>query len=205
MKIYLIRHGETDRNKNGRHIIGQSPEEPLNATGRKQAKQLGMRLKKENIVFQEMYCSPYSRAVETCNIASKEFTEQKPILTEELREYDTGEATGKNRADTITFDVLNEMKELGMHFNYPGGESLYEVEKRVAKWLYNVVQKHKDTYVNIAAFSHSMTLKCLIHYIMGFDHRAVWRLDIENTSISVFEFKLDNWFVKSINDTKHLE
>jgi 2,3-bisphosphoglycerate-dependent phosphoglycerate mutase len=208
MRIFFIRHGQTERNINGRHLIGQSSTEPLNETGRNQAKLLGQRLKKDGIVLQDVYSSPYSRALETCKIALGEaYTkENQPTINiaEELREYSTGEATGKNRGDVITMDVLSEMNELGMHFHYPGGESLFEVEKRTAHWLYSIIQQHKDTSANIAAFSHSMTLKCLIHYILNFDHRMVWRLDIENTSMSVFEYKLDHWFIKSINDTKHL-
>ena len=204
MKIYLIRHGQTNRNIEANEYIGQPEEEPLTELGRKQASLLGERLKKENLTFKEIYCSPYSRAKETCEIACSKFTEQKPTYIDALREYSTGKATSKKREEIITFDLLNKMSELGMHFSYEDGESLFQVQRRVCDWFYGVMEQYKNTNEKIAIFSHGMTIKCLIQYIMGFDHRLTWRLSLDNTAISLFDYKFGHWFVKNINDTKHL-
>lgn len=204
MRIYLIRHGQTARNLKDNQLIGQSPDEPLTKRGEDQAMALGRRFAKEALVFKEVYCSPYTRAVETCKWACSYIDTPKPIIVDDLREYSTGEATHKNRAEVITAEVFEAMTELGMHFNYVGGESLFEVQKRMAKWLFGVMQKYKDTNESIAAFSHGTSIKCLIQYIMQFDQRLAWRVSIDNTSMSVFDYKLDHWFVKSINDLAHL-
>lgn len=182
-------------------FIGQSPDEALSETGVAQAHLLRERLKEEKLTFKEVYCSPYKRAQETCRLA---LPDQEITLSEELREYSTGDAEDKSRAEMITFDTLCQMKELGMHFGWPGGETLFEVQKRASKWLYDVMTKYKDQYVNIAAFSHGITLKTLIQHIMGFEQRLTWRLTLNNTALSVFDYKLDHWFVKTINDTSHL-
>jgi len=205
LKLYLLRHGQTQRNIKSNEFVGQSPIEPLTELGKKQAELLGIRFKKENISFKEIYCSPYTRALDTCNIACSQFTDQKPIIVDELREYSTGEATDKSRPEVFTFEALNEMNELGMHFSHKGGESLYTVEQRASKWLFSVMEKYKNTDAKIAAFSHGMTIKCLIHFIMEFDQKMTWRLSLDNTAISLFDFKFGCWFVKSINDTAHLE
>ena len=200
MKIYLIRHGQTGRNANP-DLIGQSPEEPLSELGVQQAMALGKRFQAEAMAFKEVYCSPYKRAMQTCHLA---LPDCKPTVVDDLREYSAGEAEDCSRSEMITFETLNAMRELGMHFTWPGGETLFEVEERAAKWLYQVMQQYKDERVNLAVFSHGMTIKCLLHYIMQFDHHTTWRIDLRNTSVSVVEYKLGHRFIKSINDNKHL-
>ena len=51
MKLYVIRHGETDMGKN--NIIA-TEDEPLNETGRKQAIQVGQEIRELNI--NKIYC-----------------------------------------------------------------------------------------------------------------------------------------------------
>ena len=204
MRLYLIRHGQTARNLRGNELIGQDPDEPLTTLGEKQALLLGKKIADSKIVFDEIYCSPYPRASNTCNIVLKECSNKEPIIDARLREYSTGEATNANRKDIITFDVLNKMNELGMHFSYKGGESLYMVEQRAAEWLFDVMEKHKNSNKRIAAFSHGMVIKCLSHWIMKFDQSLTWTLTVDNTSISEFEYKLGRWFVKGMNNTNHL-
>lgn len=64
MKIILVRHGETDYNKN-RKIQG-SINIPLNETGRQQAKNAAQQLK--NISIDSVYSSTLDRAIETAKI-----------------------------------------------------------------------------------------------------------------------------------------
>lgn len=201
MRLYLFRHGNTPRNLTP-EFIGQDPNEPLTDLGIKQAHKLGEWLVANKIEFKEVYCSPYKRALDTCHIA----VPAHPNLTvvEDLREYSTGDAQDKKRHEMITEEVLNEMMMLGMHFKWSGGESLFDVEHRAAKWLHTMLQKYKDEYVNIAVFSHGMTLKCLLHFVLQFDHKLTWRTSLDNTSMSILDFKLDHWFLKSINATPHL-
>ena len=63
MKIYVIRHGETEQGKN--RIIANL-NEPLNENGIKQAINVGKELKKLN--FNKIYCSPIERAKYTLEL-----------------------------------------------------------------------------------------------------------------------------------------
>jgi broad specificity phosphatase PhoE len=58
--------------------------------------------------------------------------------------------------------------------------------------------------LNIFVFSHGMTIKCLLHYIMGFDQGFTWKLTLENTSISKLYFSQEGWRLLTINDHAHL-
>ena len=64
MKILLVRHGETDYNKN-KLIQGHSDIE-LNETGRDQARNAGQKLTEYDIDF--AFSSPLKRAVETARL-----------------------------------------------------------------------------------------------------------------------------------------
>lgn len=202
MRLYIFRHGQTARNLHP-ELIGQSPTEPLSEMGVQQAQLLGKRIKNEGIKFEEIYSSPYKRAMETCHLAL-DVSGDHITVDDNLREYSTGDAQDKLRHELVTEDMFSRMMDLGMHFGWPNGETLFEVEKRAALWLYSMLQKHRHDIGNIAVFSHGMLIKCLLHYILQFDHKMAWRLSIDNTSVSVLDYKLDHWFLKSINDQEHL-
>lgn len=67
MKLYLVRHGQTNWNLEGR-IQGQT-NIPLNDKGRKQAQQAKEKL--QNIPIDLIICSPLMRARETAEIIEK--------------------------------------------------------------------------------------------------------------------------------------
>ncbi len=64
MKIYLVRHGQTDWNTEMR-AQGRK-DVPLNATGRAQAEELREKIK--DLEFDAVYASPLKRAAETAEI-----------------------------------------------------------------------------------------------------------------------------------------
>ena len=84
MKIYVIRHGETEQGKN--RIIANL-NEPLNENGIKQAINVGKELKKLN--FNKIYCSPIERAKYTLELF--DLDKNIPVVIEDiLKERDMG-------------------------------------------------------------------------------------------------------------------
>jgi probable phosphoglycerate mutase len=86
MKLYFVRHGESEANT--RHIISNR-ERPLALTtlGRQQAEALATRL--GGIPVSAIFCSPVFRARETADILSSSLGIDYQV-TEALREYDCG-------------------------------------------------------------------------------------------------------------------
>ena len=76
MRIYLVRHGETEWNR-VRRFQGRRSDLPLNSTGRKQVRALAEALK--NKAFTAIYTSPLIRALETARLI-KVFHPSKPIF-----------------------------------------------------------------------------------------------------------------------------
>ena len=77
MRIYLVRHGETEWNKI-RRFQGRS-NLPLNHEGKKQARALALALK--NTSLMAIYTSPLVRALQTARLI-KDFHPSAPILEE---------------------------------------------------------------------------------------------------------------------------
>jgi broad specificity phosphatase PhoE len=104
-----------------------------------------------------------------------------------------------------------------MSFQPPNGEALIQVERRASKWLEDNILFNDDMLdeifaanqvgitPNIAIFSHGMTIKCLLHYVMGFDKNFTWRISILNTSVTKLHFDQNGWAVDFINNTSHLD
>src|SRR5690242_1411939 len=86
MKLYFVRHGESEANI--QHVISNR-ESPFGLTslGRKQASTLAEALK--DISLTAIYSSPVLRARETAEILSQSFHLPYQV-TEALREYDCG-------------------------------------------------------------------------------------------------------------------
>ena len=82
--IYVVRHGETDLNKEGR-LQGRMGL-PLNEKGKQQAREMKEMLK--TVQFDLVFSSPQERAVQTAEI----ITNLEPIVDSRLDVFDLGEA-----------------------------------------------------------------------------------------------------------------
>ena len=213
--LSLIRHGQSEVNVCP-NIIGQGPDVKLTEYGKYQAYLLGKRFERENVIFNYVYSSTYLRALDTAKI-STEYFHNEIITVDELREYDPGDWKGNNRSETLTNEVKLRMGYLNMSFLPPHGESQNMVERRSADWLektilyndsfYELCNKRKNEGsipLNIAIFSHGMTIRSLLHYVAGFDRSFLWKIDINNTSISKLSFSKHGWRLHNINDCAHL-
>ncbi len=209
--LTLIRHGQSTQNQNP-DLMGQMPTVPLSERGVKQAQRLYERLSFNP--WDVVYSSPYTRALDTAKIATQE--RREIIIVDDLREYSAGDWTNHSRSETVTLPVAARMGLLNHNFLPPNGESLAQVERRASLWLENEILYNADKQAKAAelakenkvanyyCFSHGMTIKCLLHYILGYDKSMTWKVTIENTSISQLYFGKDGWRLLSINDHAHL-
>ena len=98
IKVFLIRHGETE-DSNSRRYKG-TIDVPLSQNGIEQAKRVGEYLFK-NEKLHAVYCSGLSRAVRTAEEIAAPFG-LAPQISEGLRERDFGEWEG------MTFDEIKD-------------------------------------------------------------------------------------------------
>ena len=129
--VLLARHGQTDDNREPLRFQGWR-DTPLNATGRRQAAELGGRIAGDGIVA--LWSSDLSRASETAEVVGARLG-LEPTLDPRLREANRGRWEGR-----LFSDVADEEPELfaawmraGPEWRFPGGESLLEQQQRVAE------------------------------------------------------------------------
>lgn len=147
IELWLVRHGETDWNRVGR-MQGWS-DVPLNGVGREQAKALAGWLGTQ--VFDSVYSSDLSRAVETARLAYAE-----PQQTLHLREVHFGEWEGESwhlrediRSALVQFDG----------FAAPGGETAQQIRERLERFL---AQLPPGRHL---CFSHGGVIRALLRQV----------------------------------------
>ena len=162
MKLYLVRHGETDWNL--KHKMQGQVDVPLNSTGLKQAEKLRERLK--NYDFDICYCSPLKRAVETAKIATDGRT--KIIFDDNLKERSYGKLEGKYSVDDFNQEL--DASQDGM-------ESIKDLLARSQKVLERLKAENPPD-AKILVVGHGTMFKALHFVIVGYD---------DNTDFSKFE------------------
>ena len=80
MKFYLVRHGQTDWNRDSR-LQGQT-DVPLNDTGRQQIRELAEKFAATNLKIDTMISSPLVRASESARIIADKIGFDKDIIIE---------------------------------------------------------------------------------------------------------------------------
>jgi probable phosphoglycerate mutase len=180
LRIYLVRHGSHDLL--GKRLCGRMPGVALNPEGVAQAHRVAARLSGESPAA--VYSSPMERALETAQaIAERQGLEVRS--TDALNEIDLGAWTGapldalRPRGDWQWWNSAR-----GQH-RPPGGETMLDVQVRVARWLETVRRTHNDE--SIVGVSHGDVIKATLAFALGLsiDHHD--RLEIDAGSISAIE------------------
>lgn len=205
MKIYFVRHGESQGNAQSIHQLDDSP---LSDIGESQAKLLAHRF--HTITIEALLSSPITRAHQTAKEISR--VTQKPVAVVDLfREFSRPpEVIGLSRnhpfALEVDSQVLTHIDEPDWH--YSTEENWYDVANRADEALRYLSNRNEK---NVTVVSHSGFIKMLLWRIVQpkqfqasryFDFRQ--KLKISNTGISVCEYSSDSWQVLTINDDAHL-
>jgi len=137
--LYLVRHGETDWNR--QHRIQGLTDIPLNDTGREQARRAGRLLASRD--WHAVVSSPLQRALETATIIADELGLPAPTTDDQLVERNYGEAEG------LDFDELN--RRFPEDAPVPGRERRSAVRKRAMAALLRIAAAHPDESVLVVA------------------------------------------------------
>ncbi len=179
-KIFLVRHGETDWN---RQKIWQGQRGPgLNTNGRDQIENTALKLKNAGIT--EIYSSDVKRAVETAQIISGSLGLDF-ITNPAFRERDMGDYTGLPESE-----VLKRNPGLEFQNGFLGSNDLPTVEKwdsfvnRIIDGLQDILS---DLEGNKAVVTHGGVIYIALAY---FDKTKVFPV-VPNGNISVVRVKPD--------------
>jgi broad specificity phosphatase PhoE len=206
VRLYLIRHGESQGNAE-RRVQGRA-EFHLTPRGRRQAEALADRLLREPIAA--LYASPQARARETAEIISGRLS--LPVQPDDrLMEYDLGpEISGLTWSDVqqkypqiaeaLISDETDEPR-------YPGEEGRGRFSARVSAALDEITARH-PAGETAAVVTHGGPIASFISATLGLRLDRRFSIAIENASITCVEINEARAFAgvvfASMNDTCHL-
>ena len=141
MKLYVIRHGQTDWNVAGK-CQGMTNIE-LNNTGIEQAKQASEQISSYKIDL--IICSPLKRARKTAEIIN-EVTNCQIISDERIIERNCGniEGTTKDEWTSIVNEDIDIINNYNLNWDKQNVEPIKDVCKRVWNLLDEIQEKYKD-------------------------------------------------------------
>ena len=162
VKLFLIRHGQTRWNVEGRYQGDRDIE--LNATGIKQAGLAAKYLSR--VDFSNIYCSPLARTLETARII-KGRRKLEIIVKEELMEVSFGKWEGMKFAEINSTYHSDYQKWLNDPYNNSptGGENFTELTKRTTAVITGIVAENDDGS-SVAVITHGgVILSLLVHWL----------------------------------------
>lgn len=174
--LFIIRHGETDWNIDGRYQGQADP--PLNARGIQQANVLAEQL--DRMSLELLYTSPLERAKQTAVILSQEFSIE--ILEEpRLMEIHQGDWQTRLRSEIESLypDLFREWETNPWHVTPPGGEHLKEVQSRVYAALDDINRLHQDAKIGIV--THRIPIALIKMRYQFLDPDIVRTIHLPNT------------------------
>jgi len=151
-EIYLLRHAETDANKN--FIVQGRMDNPINETGIKQALDTGKYLKSLDLNFDLVISSPLKRAYKTATLINHGMVIARPIIIDKnLIERNFGDYDGRKISDDYY-----DLQRNGM---IPNMETDNVLEERVVNTLTDIANKYPNKRLLI--ITHSHVIKALLH------------------------------------------
>ncbi|NQU16880.1 MAG: histidine phosphatase family protein [Candidatus Saganbacteria bacterium] len=196
-KIFLIRHGETESNKEFRYM-GQG-ESPLSDQGKKEAGSLSQSLK--GVPLDVIYCSTLGRSKETAEIIAKHHKgipiKQEKDLMERYYGVFENKTFGK---------IIKEMPDLYNQWLYhpnqaiiPQAETLKELQDRAAAATEKIIKKHQGQTIFIVG--HGGTNRTILFHFMGLSLDNFFRIKQDNCCVNIIEIDERGPMVALLNST----
>jgi probable phosphoglycerate mutase len=181
-ELWLVRHGQTDWNLEGRYQ-GQS-DIPLNAAGLEQARQLAERLSVTH--FEALYSSDLQRAFQTAAILGERLG-LAVQADQRLREIHQGEWQGRLLAE-IQQQYAGQLNGVAdpMHARAPQGESVAEVAFRMAAAADDICHTHPQG--RLLVVGHGLALATLVCQAGGIPLAQVYEHIPQNTQVEVISW-----------------
>lgn len=213
-KLVLIRHGESNWNKENR-FTGWTDVD-LSEVGRSEAKRAGQQLKAEGFIFDRAFTSVLSRAIRTLNVILDEMDLTWIPVTKhwELNERHYGALQGLNKAETaakhgdeqvfiwrrsydlppppIATDDSRHPQNDSRYANIPkdklpSTESLKDTVARVIPFWEKFIAPEVKAGKSILVAAHGNSLRALIKYLENISDEEIAELNLPTAVPIVYE------------------
>jgi broad specificity phosphatase PhoE len=183
-EVVLVRHGETEWSRAGKHT-GRT-DIPLTERGRQEAQALAVELQGRR--FALVLTSPLARAAETCRLAGLGDVAEPQ---EELMEWDYGAYEGRE-----TIDIRKERPGWTLwRDGVPEGETIAQVQARVDR----VIADLRSVAGDAAVFAHGHLLRVLAARWLGLEPAAGRMFALDPATISILGYERETPVVQMWN------
>lgn len=178
MKLFLVRHGQSQWNLENRFTGWRNPD--ITEKGKEEAKKAGQLLKNEKIDV--AFTSILKRAIHTLEIILEEaeLTDIPITKNKALNERDYGDLSGKNKAE-----LAKEVGEEQVHIwrrSYdvppPGGESLKDTCERVIPYFEEYIKPELQSGKNVIITAHGNSLRALVMFLENLSPEEILKREI---------------------------
>jgi phosphoserine phosphatase len=206
-RLLLVRHGETNWNREGR--FQGIKDIPLNENGKKQAQKAADFLKDIDLDF--AVSSPMLRPKETAEIILQSHPQVKLETKKDLMEIGHGLWEGKleNEIENDFPGLLQQWQTKPETVQMPEGENLQQVwDRAIAAWCEIVAQfSNSDSPQTGIVVAHDAINKVIICYVLGLKTADIWKIKQGNGAVTVVDYPEGSQgkpVLQAINITSHL-
>ncbi len=191
MKVYIIRHGETEYNA-ARKAQGWC-DVKLTEKGREQAKALGEHIK--DIKFDRIISSDLVRTKQTVRLVFGDDAEIE--FDARLREINNTVVSGRSVFELLeTYGEKYEYARRNFDYTELGGESRESLIARTGDFL-NYLKEDKKSE-KIAVVTHGGTINAILSNVFDCKLKTTM-IHAKNCSVTVLELKESGWFLDVYN------
>jgi probable phosphoglycerate mutase len=173
LRLYLIRHGETQWTASRRHT--SHTDIALTANGESQARKLAPYLL--NVGFSHVLTSPLQRARQTCSLAGQG---AHAVIDPDLTEWDYGDYEGQR-----SVDILKQRKDWNLFRDgCPNGETTVQITERADR----LITRLRTLEGHVALFSHGHFAAVLGMRWVGLPLIATQHFPLSTASLSILTY-----------------
>ena len=199
MELILIRHGETDFNKEG--VFRGQKDVRLNATGIAMAEATAEALKDK--VFEAIYSSPLKRALVTAKrIAAPHEMEVRTNFDFIDINYGVWQGLPESEVKEKWPRLYDKWLAKPGSVKFLGGESTKKCWKRVISGLREIVFLHGTGTIVIV--SHRIPIRMMTAYMLGKKRGDINEIRHDPCAISIFSVDEKRYVPEVLNDSSHL-
>jgi phosphoserine phosphatase len=198
MFLYVVRHGETQWNKE--EVFRGRKDVPLNETGRVQAEKTGSYFADKAIT--RIVSSPLRRAVETAEGIGR----ATGLPVERMDDFidmgfGTWEGLSLREVERLSPADLRVWRDSPQRLRVEGGERLGDVKNRLVQGLAKAGSRGEGDVVLV---THRVLCKLAALYVLRAPNSRFWGVKCDPASITIIERKGTDLSLVLLNDTCHL-
>ena len=179
LDLILVRHGETNSNRNGTYLGWTDVE--LNEQGIKQAYTAKDKL--AGLEINGIYSSPLKRAKKTAEIINENFN-LKITYVDDIKERNFGVWDDLTYREIVEKYPDEHSLWMADNLNYciDGGESSIQAYRRTIKFIDELINSNNDgTFIIV---THLGSIRKIIAYLLDMGIEGSWRFRVDNCSIT---------------------